>query len=218
MSINIQFVSDYVCPFCYVNKIALGKACEGKDVKIEYVPYELTPETQKQVDVYHDPVRKANWQKTIAPVVKKLGLDMKLPPKVSPRPYTRLAHEGYYYALNHGKGLLYNDLVYKAYFSDESDIGDLQVLKQLAAEISLDAEDFGNALIEGAYRSRVTDAKNSAALAQVKTLPTIRIGDTILNGGIHSQEFFETLLEKAQLTSGEESVTDSGCGVDSCTF
>ncbi|MBN7772294.1 DsbA family oxidoreductase [Clostridium aminobutyricum] len=218
MSINIQFVSDYVCPFCYINKIFLEKACEGKDIHIEYLPYELTPETQKQVDVYRDPVRKANWQKTIAPIVRKLNLDMKLPPKVSPRPYTRLAHEGYYYALDHQKGSLYNDRLYKAYFAEESDIGDLQVLKQIAAQIGLNANDFETALIEGIYRSKLIGAKDSPVSAQVTTLPMIKIGDTVLHGGIHSKEYFETLLEKTQKTADEEVVTGAGCGVDSCTF
>lgn len=94
----------------------------------------------------------------------------------------------------------------------------MHVLKQLAAEIGLNAEDLGNALTNEVYRSRLTGAKESAVSSLVTTLPTIRIGDTVLNGGIHSAEFFERLLEKSQTALGDESVKGSGCGIDSCTF
>ena len=39
---KIQFVSDYVCPYCYVAKKPLLKACQGRDVELEWVPFELS--------------------------------------------------------------------------------------------------------------------------------------------------------------------------------
>ena len=55
----------------------------------------------------------------------QLGLDMKLPPNIVPRPYTRLAFQGWYYACDHGMGDAYNERMYRAYFIDELDIGDI---------------------------------------------------------------------------------------------
>jgi len=220
MPITILFISDYVCPYCFINKYALQQACEGKDIQIEYIPYELTNETQKQVDIYHDPVRMTTLQRTLSPIVKKLNLDMKLPPNVSPRPYTRLAHEGYLYALEHNKESLYNDRIYESYFSMESDIGKIEVLKHIAGEIGLDSEDFEKALIEGRYHSKFNEIKDSVGeLFKISTLPTIKIGETIISGGIYSQNFFETLLDKERLnTTKKHEVTGAGCSVDGCSF
>jgi predicted DsbA family dithiol-disulfide isomerase len=219
MPLTIQFVSDYVCPYCYISKTALEKACEGTDVVIDYLPFELTKETQKPVDIAHDPVRRANWQKTLAPMASKLQLDIKLPPSVSPRPYTRLAHEGYFYAAHHGKGNLYSNRVYKAYFSEEADIGSLEVLKQLAVEIGLCADDFEAALRNGIFRSQLQNAQKTVAeLFKISTLPTIRIGETTLSGGVYSEEYFKTLVEKAEINHNGQTVSGAGCGIDSCTF
>ena len=60
-------------------------------------PFELTEEPKERVDTYHDETRKAHYQILKEPA-GQLGLAMKLPPAVVPRPYTRLAFEGWYFA------------------------------------------------------------------------------------------------------------------------
>ena len=132
---QILFVSDYVCPYCLVAKEALKQALAetGMEAEITWQPYELTPESRERVDTWHDEKRRANYQILVEPCAR-LGLDMKLPPHVIPRPYTRLAFEGWYYACGQGKADAYNDLVYQAYFILEQDIGDISVLAELAKE------------------------------------------------------------------------------------
>ena len=156
---EILFISDYVCPYCLVAKKALADALAltGLEANITWQPLELTPEPKERVDTYHDERRKAGYQVLVEPC-KALDLPMKLPPKVIPRPYTRLAFEGWYYACDHGKGDAYNDLVYRAYFIDEQDIGEPEVLTALAARVGLDPADFAAALAEGRYTTREQDA------------------------------------------------------------
>ena len=64
--LKIRFVSDYVCPYCLVAKIPLLEAIKGRNVEVEWVPYELTEEPAQRIDTYHDPVRKEKWGKTDA--------------------------------------------------------------------------------------------------------------------------------------------------------
>ena len=111
-TIKIQYVSDYTCPYCYASRVSLLEAIEGYDVEIEWLPYEGTPLSKPQVDSYHDPIRKRNYRRLISPVIKELGLDMKLPPRVIPRPYTHLAAEGHLFANEHGLGEVYDARVY----------------------------------------------------------------------------------------------------------
>lgn len=150
--LNILFVSDYVCPYCLVAKEALKQALEELNVeaKITWQPLELTIEPEPRVDTYSDERRRAGY-KVLTEPCKKLGLDMKLPPKVIPRPYTRLAFEGWYYAKEKGLGDAYNDMIYRAYFMDEKDIGDIEVLAELSESIGLDGEEYRNALEKGTY-------------------------------------------------------------------
>ena len=147
---EILFITDYVCPYCLVAKVALEQALEatGLEANITYQPFELTPEPRERIDTWNDPRRRAGY-KVLEEPCKKLGLPMKLPPHVIPRPYTRLAFEGWYFASEQGKGDAYADAMYRAYFMEELDIGDVTVLASVAARLGLDAEAFTAALENG---------------------------------------------------------------------
>lgn len=162
--LEILFVSDYVCPYCLVAKEALRRALQEEEVQTHFTwqPFELTEAPRPRVDTYHDEVRRAHYQVLVEPC-RQLGLDMKLPPRVVPRPYTQLAFEGWLYACDHGCGDAYNDLVYRAYFIEEQDIGDATVLTGLARQLGLDDNDLANALAEGRYT-----AQEKAAVAYAR--------------------------------------------------
>ena len=172
---EILFISDYVCPYCLVAKEALHRALRklGTEAHITYQPYELTPEPKERVDTYHDQRRRANYRILEEPC-RQLELDMKLPPKIIPRPYTRLAFEGWYYACDHGRGEEYNDSVYRAYFIREQDIGEITVLAALAEQVGLDPGDFTKALEEGRYTEKERQAVQYAReVLKPQGVPTI---------------------------------------------
>ena len=172
---EILFISDYVCPYCLVAKEALHRALRklGTEAYITYQPYELTPEPKERVDTYHDQRRRANYRILEEPC-RQLELDMKLPPKIIPRPYTRLAFEGWYYACDHGRGEEYNDSVYRAYFIREQDIGEITVLAALAEQVGLDPGDFTKALEEGRYTEKERQAVQYAReVLKPQGVPTI---------------------------------------------
>lgn len=212
---EILFVSDYVCPYCLVAKEALKLALErtGLEAHITWQPFELTEEPKPRVDTYHDEHRKAGYQILVDPC-KKLDLPMKLPPKVIPRPYTRLAFEGWFYACEHGHGEEYNDLVYRAYFLGEQDIGDIHILKDIAEKVGMDSTDFVDALASGKYttqeKAAVDYSRNTLHVAHV---PTIFIdGNPVALETYAPEEMLTVLLNGAAASSG----TFFGCGPDGC--
>lgn len=213
--IEITFVSDYICPYCLVGKEALLQAIQktGVQAKINYQPFEATIEPEPRVDTYHDSVRRERYKKLEEPC-KKLGLEnMKIPPKVIPRPYTRLAYEGWYFASENRKGEEYNDLMYRAYFIEEKDIGDIDVLTDLAKGLGLDGEQFKKALETGRYSEKEKAAvKYAKEELQIKKLPTL-----IVNG--HKSSFHTFTVEEAiEILRGEVDSSDAsvGCGVNGC--
>lgn len=66
-----------------------------------------------------------------------MGVGLKLP-SVSPQPHMALAWEGYQFTREHGKGGASNGRVLRAFFQEDLDIGDIEVLTRLAAELGLD--------------------------------------------------------------------------------
>lgn len=211
---EILFVTDFVCPYCLVAKVALEEALRetGIEARIQVQPLELTPEPRERVDVYHDEERKKRYQ-ILAEPARALGLDMKLPPAVCPRPYTRLAFEGFYFAAEKDLDSVYADLVYRAYFEQEQDIGNLEILCAIAGRAGLDTEAFRQALMAGTYTTQVKEAVDySRNVLQVTGIPTIYLDGQPLSVETYTKEEMIHLLQQGQESSGEGFC----CGIDGC--
>ena len=214
---NILFISDYVCPYCLVAKEALRQALEetGLQASVTWQPHELTVEPAPRVDTYHDERRRANYQILVEPC-KKLGLDMKLPPRVIPRPYSHLAFEGWYYACEKGRGEEYNDLIYRAYFIEELDIGEIPVLAELAARVGLDKEDFTKALEQGTYTAVEKAAvEHTRNVLQPRGVPTVYIDGEKVSIREYTKEEMVAILTGLAEKSAAPSMA---CGDDGCAF
>lgn len=197
---KILFISDYVCPYCLVAKEALKQACEELNLQPEmiYHSFELTEEPKPRVDTYNDENRKEHYKILVKPC-EELGIDMKLPPHVVPRPYSRLAFEGYYYAKDHGCGEAYNDSVYRAYFIEEEDIGDLNVLCRLAEEAGLNSSDYKKALDEGVYSEiEKKSVREAREVYKINHVPTIYIDGELADIQQYTKEEFIEVLKNAQ--------------------
>lgn len=175
--LKILFVMDYVCPYCLAAKAAIDWALEALDVEAEVIiqPFELTQEPKPQVNTCGDEKRKAGYQVLVEPC-RAMGLDVKLPPQVCPRPYTRLAFEGFLYAQEQEKGEEYTDKVFRAYFIDEKDIGDMEVLCEIAGDMGLERDDFRQALIDGLYGEEEKEmVRHSREDLEVTSVPAIYV-------------------------------------------
>jgi hypothetical protein len=78
----------------------LHEAIQGKDVEVEWMPFELRPEPHPTLRPEGDYLPRA-WQQSVYPIARRMGVPITLPP-VSPQPHTHLAFEGYQYARDHG--------------------------------------------------------------------------------------------------------------------
>ncbi len=212
--LDILFVTDFVCPYCLVAKVALEQALEetGIEAQIRVQPLELTPEPKERVNVCHDEERKKRYQILVEPA-RALGLDMKLPPSVCPRPYTRLAFEGLFFAQEQGRENIYADLVYRAYFEEEQDIGEPDVLCALAGKAGLDTDAFRQALEAGTYTAQVKEAVDySRNTLQVSGIPAIYLDGQPVSIETYTREEMIRLLQDGQASAA------SGlcCGIDGC--
>lgn len=211
---DILFVTDYVCPYCLVAKAALEAALRetGIEAVVRIQPLELTPEPKERVDTFHDQERRKHYQILVEPA-KALGLDMKLPPAVCPRPYTRLAFEGMYYAREKGLDEKYSDLVYRAYFEQEQDIGEMDVLCGIAEKAGLDREEFRRALTGGIYTKQVKEeTAYSREVLKVGGVPDIYINGTSVSVEKYTKEEMMEILEQGQASAG----SGFACGIDGC--
>lgn len=119
--LHIDFVTDFVCPYCIVAREALDQAAAelqlpARAMEVVYHPLELTPPEKEQVDTWNDPVRRSHYRVLEQPC-EELGLkDVHFPPNVVPRPRTRLAWEASLMAEELGREGAWNACMYRAYF------------------------------------------------------------------------------------------------------
>ena len=73
--LDILFVTDFVCPYCLVAKVALEEALRetGLEAQVRVQPLELTPEPRERVDTCHDEARKKRYQILVEPA-RALGI------------------------------------------------------------------------------------------------------------------------------------------------
>ncbi len=221
--LDIAFVSDYVCPYCFVAKEALEQAVIDlglqREAKITCYPLELTPPDKEQVDTWNDPERRERYR-ALEVACEDLNLHMALPPHVVPRPRTRMAHEAWLYACDHDRGSLWNSCMYHAYFVDELDIGDKAELMHIAKSLLLDADDLSKALDEGRYTERLLALEAEAREKfQPRHVPTIYVNGKYMKIKEYTKdEMLAQLLLAKQKAASDTPPTDSApsCSINGC--
>ncbi len=90
---------------------------------------------------------------------------------------SRSALQAAEYARDQGKFQELHTALFAAYFSLGLDIGNLDVLAQLAYNAALDADAMKNAIQQGTYLPRLGEARQEAGLLGVTGVPTFYIED-----------------------------------------
>ena len=159
--LTIDFLTDYVCPFCLVTKENLRAALKTLHREAEIIehPYALTPEGSDPTDIC-DEEHRAYFARLKEPA-ETVGLNMQLPPEIRPRPMTYLAFEGAVLADKAGRHEAWSDRVYRAYWVEGRDIGQIDVLCMLAADIGLNADEMRQALENRTYADDVKAASST---------------------------------------------------------
>ncbi|WP_424213378.1 DsbA family oxidoreductase [Streptomyces sp. BI20] len=213
--VKIKIWSDYVCPFCMLAEGPIAEATEGLDVEIEWQPFELRAKPQPTLRP-EDEYLPSIWKRAVYPMARRLGVDVTLP-TVSPQPYTDLAFEGFQYAKEHGKGNEYTDRMFRAFFQENQDLGQLDVLERLAGEIGLDTAEYRTALENGTYTKAHKSALREAEAHRVQVVPTILIGDHRIEGVPGVAQLRKAVLDaQAELAEAEEYPEGAACGINGC--
>lgn len=188
MELNIKLYVDYLCPFCFLTKFSFSEAVKNKNVKIEYIPFQIP-----ELDLNNDPFRKKMWNNILKDISMNFGHEAKIPD--IPNPKSKLAFEAYYFADDHGKGNEFHNKVYEAFFEKGKDIGNIHVLSEIANEIGLDSDDIEQALKNRSYKDKEEKEFKKGKENNIDRIPTVIIGETRVIG-YKSKEFFQEVIEE----------------------
>lgn len=187
--LQIKVYSDYVCPYCFFGEVVLERALQGLEdkVQVEWMPFELRPYPNPTLKPEEDYLQ-TTWRNSVYPMAKQLDINVVLP-KVSPQPYTHLAFEGYQYAKAKGLGEAYTHRMFTAFFQEELDLGDIEVLCNLAKEIGLNEEEFKEAIESRTYKQAHQEVlRHAYEEAGVSAVPTFIIGNKKVRGLLREED------------------------------
>lgn len=151
MILDIDLVSDFVCPWCFLGKVRLDRALAelrvsrpDLDVRVNWLPFFLNPDTPAAGEPYREfleakfggPIKAEAVLDKVRAVAADDGLVYAFE-RIQTRPNTLAAHRLMYRAQAHGQKperiQALAHALFAAHFQEGRDIGDLDTLADLAA-------------------------------------------------------------------------------------
>jgi predicted DsbA family dithiol-disulfide isomerase len=157
--LTIDVVSDVVCPWCYVGEKRLEAALKEspQPVAIRWRPYQLDPTIPEggldRAEYMAKKFGKSGQVDSVHDHLSRIGAELDVPfafHRIKRSPNTLDAHRLIRWANSAGVQAKVVDRLFKAYFVEGRDVGDREVLTDVARECGLDPELVEKLLSEGA--------------------------------------------------------------------
>ena len=204
---ELSVVSDAICPWCYVGKRRLEQAFAligpAHRPRVTWRPYELNPQMPKAgIDRREYRMRKfGSWERSLqldaqlTEVGKSVGITFRYD-LMKRTPNTFDAHRLIWLAGQLGRQDAMVETLFRAYFSEGRDIGNVDVLAALAAEAGIERVRV-QAMLAGTEGSAEVAADEEVAMrAQLSGVPTFVLDGHMLFSGAQSPELIAQALRK----------------------
>ncbi|WP_235928784.1 DsbA family oxidoreductase [Nesterenkonia haasae] len=212
--IKVDIWADIACPWCYLGKRRLDHAVatfirNGSDddraVEIEFHSFELAPDlpvgkTQSmmefQVNRQGLPAEEArDALDRMTRLGRRSGIEYNFDAMHVTN--TALAHQLVHYAKAAGRQLAAEEALFTAYFTDGRNLGDVEVLADIADEIGLDRADAARSLAENEHLAGFRADNDLARSLGVNSVPFLIVDGTHALIGVKSPATIENVLEQA---------------------
>jgi predicted DsbA family dithiol-disulfide isomerase len=195
--IRLLVVSDYICPWCYIGFTRIERLRSEFDVELNVGAYELRPgippEGIPREEASKGRVYPPGYLENLRAMAADSGIEMKRPPLI---PNTRKAHEATEFAKEHGKLWEVHRALFHAYFEEERDLGDTDVVCAVAASIGLDDVELRRALDERRYVAEVERQLGWARAAGITGVPTVVFQEKFAVVGAQEYDVFRDVASR----------------------
>ncbi|MGB3313584.1 MAG: DsbA family oxidoreductase [Albidovulum sp.] len=204
--IRLDILSDIACPWCYVGKAYLDRALEAHanhPFTIEWHPFQLNPEMPKEgMDrrAYMEAKfgGKEGAVRAYAPLIQhaeQAGVELNLD-KIAKTPNTLDAHRLIHWAGLEGRQTPMVAALFRALWRDGRDVGDADVLADIAGEVGLDRA-MMRRLLEGDGDAEDIRARDAHARERgVTGVPTFVIANQHVLQGAQPTETWGKVIEE----------------------
>lgn len=215
-TLDIDLVADFTCPWSWLGMAqltrALGNLSGDVETRLRWHPFRMAKEAANaNPRSFHDYLAERLpagisvpfAEKSLTEAGRELGIDFHFE-KLGPLPSTSEAHRLVQLASEVGQHANVAAAIFRAYFERGADIGDVNVLAQLASDAGL-----GEDIVQ---RFRDTRAGDSALVGSeerlrgfgVRTVPNLLFGGRVLVPGTVNVATYVHALDQALFPSTED--------------
>ena len=202
--VTLDILSDPVCPWCYIGKANLDRALEragDHPFTVEWHPFQLNPDMPAEgADrrTYLEtrlggPARAAAAYANVLDHAARAGLTLALD-RMARIPNTLDAHRLIHWAGLEGAQTRVVSALFSAYWQDGRDIGNPEVLCDIADGAGLDASMIARLLASDADRADILARDANARAQGVTGVPTFIIGRRHAVSGAQPPELWDRVI------------------------
>ncbi|HEY5638897.1 MAG TPA: DsbA family oxidoreductase [Dehalococcoidia bacterium] len=173
-ALHVTLVSDYICPWCYVGLARLEQLREEFEITLSACAFDLRPGIPPEGIAREEASRGRTYPpgyiENLHQTALDAGIEMKRPSLV---PNTRKAHEATEFARDNGGDLwAVHRALFRAYFEEEQNIGDADVIVGVCEGVGIDSGALREALDAGRYREEIEKQMEWGRANGVTGVPT----------------------------------------------
>ena len=226
---KIEIWSDVVCPFCYIGKRRFEKALASFDAKdkveIEWKSFQLDPDLEyipgQSVHEYlgkrkgTTAVEGKRMNDAMTAMAKEAGLEYNFDKAVVNNTFN--AHRLLHFAKEKGLQNEMKEHLFRGYYTEGKNVGDIETLAQLGEEVGLQADEVKDVLQSDKYAQDVLLDQYKAQQLGIQGVPFYVFNNKYGVSGAQSPETFAQVLEKVWEEEKPVLITEQGegfCTVD----
>jgi predicted DsbA family dithiol-disulfide isomerase len=219
----IEIVSDVVCPWCFIGKRRLEKALallDRPDVRFHWMPFELNPDAPKhgmdrqahRARKFGSLARAQELEARVAAAGAEEGIQFRFD-RIQKIPNTFEAHRLIWFAGRDGVQDALVERLFRAYFIDAKDVGEVDVLKRIGTESGLGGGRLDELFAKRVGTEDVIADERTVRLRGVNSVPTFFVGGEPVTSGAHKPALLAMFLGQALGPGLSQCSQESGvCG------
>lgn len=204
--IKLDVLSDPICPWCYIGKTHLDKALAAEEdhpFVIEWHPFQLNPDMpesgmDRRAYLEGKFGGKENAIKVygqIAEHAENAGIEIDFA-AIKTTPNTINAHRLIHWAGIEGKQNEVVDALFAAYFKDGRDIGEIEILADIADNAGMDASVVTRLLKSDEDKKTIQDRDTHSREMGVNSVPTFIVGGRHAVPGAQPPELWQKVINE----------------------
>jgi predicted DsbA family dithiol-disulfide isomerase len=208
MRVTIEIFSDVICPWCYIGKRRLEMALDllggENDVEVRWQPFQLNPSMPIEGIERHayrsakfgSRERSLELDARVAAVGASVGISFAFD-QIARTPNTFDAHRLIAYAQTQAKQHALVESLFRVYFTEGRDIGERQVLCDLAGDAGMERTEVEGFLASDRGAGEVRLEEDRGRRLGVNGVPFFLVEGRVALSGAHEPEIILETLKNA---------------------